>query len=156
METSANNAAFDLTYQLVLVTKYRRKCLSPEMLAAFREHAKVLLTKWRCEAIEIGGEEDHVHILFRAHPALDLSALVNNLKTVTSRYLRRDFSGILGKYYRQPVLWHGAYYVGSVGATSLEVVKRYVEQQGQDRWPAARRKLSDAKAKEPRGEVEGS
>jgi putative transposase len=64
---------------------------------------------------------------------------VNNLKTVTSRLLRKEFPTELARFYWVPVLWHGAYYVGSVGNASLATVKRYVEQQGQDRWPASRR-----------------
>lgn len=97
------------------------------------------LDKWRCELIEFGGEFDHVHVLFRAHPALDVSSLVNNLKTVSSRRLRVEFAKELRTHYRKPVLWHGAYYVGTVGHASLETVKRYVERQGRDLWPAKRR-----------------
>lgn len=134
-----NNAAFALTYHLVLVTKWRRKALSPRMLERFGAIASATLQDWRCELVEHGGEADHVHLLFRAHPALELSRLVNNLKTVTSRLLRKEFSAELAQHYRKPVLWHGAYYIGSVGNVSLETVRRYVEAQGQDRWPAARR-----------------
>ena len=146
--STRNNSAFDLTYHLVLVTKWRRKALSGAMLARFGEVASATLADWRCEMVEHGGEADHVHVLFRAHPALDLSRLVNNLKTVTSRLLRKEFAGELSKFYWKPVLWHGAYYVGSVGNASLETVRRYVEEQGQDRWPAARRALEQRKKPE--------
>lgn len=105
------------------------------MIAQFAETARALLSQWRCELIEHGGEEDHVHILFSAHPALDLSRLINSLKTVTSRRLRRDHAGHLSSFYWKPVFWHGAYYVGSVGHASLETVKKYVQNQGLGRWP---------------------
>lgn len=144
-----NNAAFDLTYHLVLVTKWRRKALSADILRRFGEIAAATLGDWRCTLLEHGGEADHVHLLFRAHPALDLSRLVNNLKTVTSRLLRKEFSEHLAQFYWKPVLWHGAYYVGSVGHASLETVRSYVEAQGQDRWPARRREAQNNRA--PRG-----
>ncbi|WP_449410666.1 IS200/IS605 family transposase [Methylobacterium komagatae] len=134
-----NNAAFELTYHLVLVTKWRRPALTSDMLSRFAEIAASTLGAWRCSLVESGGEADHVHLLFRSHPAMDLSKLVNNLKTVTSRLLRKEFPDDLAKFYWKPILWHGAYYVGSVGNASLDTVRRYVEEQGRDRWPAKRR-----------------
>lgn len=84
-------------------------------------------------------------MLFAAHPALDMSKLVNNLKTVSSRRLRSEFADELRKYYWKPVLWHGAYYIGTVGGATLETVKRYVEQQGQDKWSPSRRAAQNNK-----------
>ena len=139
MTNSRNRATFKISYHLVLVTKYRRKCLTEAMLADLRVCLAATLAHWRCSLIECGGEADHIHCLFEAHPALDLSGLVNNLKTVTSRIIRRDYADHLSRFYRIPVLWHAAYYVGSVGAVTLETVKRYVERQGEGRWPEAKR-----------------
>lgn len=139
MANTRNNAVFDIKYHLVLVTKYRRQALNEAMRERARAIVADTLTAWRCELIEFGGEPDHVHLLFAAHPVLDASRLVNNLKTVTSRRLRSEFAAELRQFYWKPVLWHGAYYLGSVGCASLETVKRYVERQGQDRWPAKRR-----------------
>ena len=108
------------------------------MRERLQEILAATLVKWRCQLMEFGGESDHVHLLFSAPPALDVSNLVNNLKTVSSRLLRSEFGPALRQHYWKPVLWHGAYYVGTVGDASLETVKRYVEQ-GQDLWPPKRR-----------------
>lgn len=123
------HAVFDLKFHLVLVTKYRRKVLTAEMLAHLREHFAELLVGWRCELLEFGGERDHVHLLFEGHPALDLSNLVNNLKTASARKMKKPFEAELGAVYSGPGLWHRAYYLGSVGKASLETIKRYVEEQ---------------------------
>jgi putative transposase len=139
VENTRNNAAFDMKYHLVFVTKYRRKALSEAMRDRAQAIITDLLQAWRCEMIEFGGEEDHIHMLFAAHPALDMSKIVNNLKTVSSRRLRSEFADELRKFYWKPVLWHGAYYIGTVGGATLETVKRYVEQQGQDKWSPSRR-----------------
>jgi len=128
-----------MKYHLVFVTKYRRKALSEAMRDRAQAIITDLLQAWRCEMIEFGGEEDHIHMLFAAHPALDMSKIVNNLKTVSSRRLRSEFADELRKFYWKPVLWHGAYYIGTVGGATLETVKRYVEQQGQDKWSPSRR-----------------
>lgn len=128
MKTNAH-AAFALRFHLVLVTKYRRQVLTAPMLDYLREHLAQLLVHWRCELIEFGGEADHVHVLFSAHPALELAGLVNNLKTATARKLVKPFGARLAEFYRKPGLWHRAYYLGSVGNASLETVKHYVESQ---------------------------
>lgn len=128
MKTSAH-AAFALKYHLVLVTKYRRNVLTAAMLEHLREHFDELLRSWRCELIEFGGEADHVHLLFEAHPALELAGLVNNLKTASARKLNKPFGSHIRKFYWRPGFWHRAYYIGSVGNASLETVRRYIEEQ---------------------------
>lgn len=136
VKTNAH-AAFDLKFHLVLVTKYRHPVLNDEMLAHLRQHFSELLVSWRCELLEFGGEPDHVHLLFGAHPALELAGLVNNLKTASARKLQKPFAARLKSFYWKPGFWHRAYYLGSVGNASLETVKRYVEQQkGAARPPA--------------------
>ncbi|MHB1321625.1 MAG: transposase [Acidithiobacillus ferrivorans] len=35
--------------------------------------------------MEFGGESDHVHLLVEIHPALNISTLINNLKTASAR-----------------------------------------------------------------------
>ena len=124
------HAAFSLYYHLVLTTKYRHKCLTAEMRARMREIITDVLSTWRCELVEFNGEQDHVHLLLRAHPALNLASLVGTLKTVTSRLLRAEFKQHLQPFYWKPMLWNKAYAVVSVGPhASLEVVMRYIQDQ---------------------------
>ena len=128
MKTSAH-AAFKLRFHLVIVTKNRRKVLNDAMLAQAQHIFGEVLGKWRCSLLEFGGEADHVHLLFEAHPALDLSQLVNNLKTASSRRLRNLNMEHVQGFYKDAVLWHRAYYLGSVGDASLETVRSYIEAQ---------------------------
>jgi putative transposase len=88
---SSNHAVHALRYHLVLVTKYRKKVLEEEMLTELENIFGEVLLKWRCRLLEFGGESDHVHLLVEAHPALQLSNLVNNLKTASSRRLRNRY-----------------------------------------------------------------
>lgn len=94
-----SNSAFRLIYHLVLVTKFRRTSLTAEILDRINIIIKELLIKWECELIEFGGESDHIHTLLETHPSVDLSKLVNNIKTVTSRRLRSEYSEHLSKFY---------------------------------------------------------
>ncbi len=114
----------------MFVTKYRRKVITPLMLADLRKLFAEILSGWRCSLLEFGGETDHVHLLVDIHPALQISVLINNLKTSSSRRIRAKYADHLRRFYWKPFFWHRAYYVGSVGHASLETVKRYVESQG--------------------------
>lgn len=127
---TSGHAAFSLYYHLVLTTKYRHTCLTAEMLDRMREILCAVLSDWRCELVEFNGEADHVHLLIRAHPALTLSSLVGNIKTVTSRRIRAEFAEHLRPYYWKPMLWSKAYAVVTVGGhASLESVIRYIQDQ---------------------------
>ena len=123
------HAVYSLNYHLVLVTKYRKRCLRPEQLDFLKQEFGRLFCEWDCRLLEFSGKEDHVHLLFEAHPAMNLSKLINNLKTVTSRLIRKKFPAHLKKYYSKPVFWTRAYCLISTGGATLEVIKKYVEKQ---------------------------
>jgi putative transposase len=135
---SASHAVYSLRLHIVLVTKYRRKTLTPELLEALQGIFEKILADWRCSLIEFGGEADHVHLLVAIHPALNIAGLINNLKSASSRRMRNRFADHLRNFYWKPYLWHRAYYVGSVGRAPLETVRRYVEAQGIAEGPRKR------------------
>lgn len=119
----------DLKAHLVLTTKYRRKVFTGEMLDRLNEILKELLPKWDCQLIELNGESDHVHVLFQYIPQTDLPKFINNVKSVTSRYLRKEFQEHVDEFYRLDVLWNGSYFIASCGGVTVETLKKYVESQ---------------------------
>jgi REP-associated tyrosine transposase len=129
---SLNHCVFALHFHLVIVTEYRRKAITREMLERLRVIFQETPGKWSCELIEFNGEADHVHLLFQTNPTVQLSKLVNNLKTVSSRLIRRDFKGHLSRIYRKPVFWHRSYCLISSGGAPIEILRKYIEEQGKD------------------------
>lgn len=120
---------YDLNIHLVLVTKYRKKVINKDLLSRLNEIFESTAQKWRCELVEFNGEPDHVHLLLSFPPDVEVSKLVNNLKTVSSRLIRKDFLEYLNSVYSKPVFWSGAYFVASCGGVTIEQLKSYVEQQ---------------------------
>ena len=148
METnnkSSSHAVFNIKLHIVFVTKYRRKTLTPELLDYLKDAFADCLTAWRCTWVEFGGEPDHAHLLADIHPALDISVLINNLKTASARRTRNRFAEHLAPFYKKPLFWHRAYFVGSVGGATLETVRAYVDAQGTEEH--ARKAVAKAKAK---------
>lgn len=123
------HCVYALNYHLVIVTKYRKKCLTNAMLEMIEALAKERALGWDGELIEMNGEADHVHFLLSLPPHRPVSDFANMLKTNTSRLLRRDFKVHLEKAYPDPVLWSRSYCVISVGGAPLDVLRRYIEQQ---------------------------
>ena len=103
---SSGRAVSDLKAHLVLTTKYRRKVFTREMLQRLHEVMYDLCQKWGCKLIEFNGEADHIHLLFQYYPQIDLSKLVNNIKSVSSCRMRSEFADYISKIYRKNVLWN--------------------------------------------------
>jgi putative transposase len=97
------------------------------MLDRLHEVFEDLLEKWECRVIEFNGEDNHVHLLFQYHPGIELSKLVNSVKTVTSRRLRSEFEDRVNEFYHKDVLWNGSYFIASCGGVTVSALKRYIE-----------------------------
>jgi len=127
---SHSRAISDLKAHLVLTTKYRRKVMTAPMLKRLREIFEALCQKWGCEIVEFNGESDYIHFLFAYYPQMQLSKFVNNLKTVSSLYIRKEYPLEVQRFYwDKPVFWHSAYFIASCGGVTVETLKRYVQAQ---------------------------
>ena len=123
------HCVYKLTYHLVLVTKYRKKCLSNEMINRLEEIVKKNCADWEIDLIEFNGEADHIHLLLDMHPNIMPSKFINNLKTVSSRLIRKEFGEELKPYYWQPVLWTRAYCLLTTGGATIDVIREYIQNQ---------------------------
>jgi putative transposase len=129
MKRAHHHAKYDLKYHLVLVTKYRKKCLTKDMLNRLEEIIRNICNKWDVEVLEFSGEKDHIHLLISAHPSMELSKFINNLKTVSSRLIRKEFKEHLSKFYWKPYFWTRAYFIATTGGAPLEIIKQYIQSQ---------------------------
>ena len=123
------HCVFSLHLHLVLVTKYRRRCIDAAILARLQAIFATLAERWGCELLEFNGEPDHVHLLLSVNPKVAPSVLVNNFKTVSSRLIRKEFATQVRRIYRKPVFWSRSYCIVSSGGAPLSVLKQYVQGQ---------------------------
>ena len=117
---------------MVVVTKYRHKCITPEILEDLKSISNDFLNKKGGSILEMNGEEDHIHILFEIPPQVELASMVCSLKTVTSRLIRKKYSDYLKKFYWEPVFWSRSYCILSTGGATIETIRKYIENQGKD------------------------
>ncbi len=80
--------------------------------------------------LNIGMEEDHVHMYVSVPPVQPIPYIVKILKGRTSKVLRGEFKDHLKEFYLRDALWAVGYFVATVGEVTHETVNRYVEEQG--------------------------
>ena len=122
-------ACYRLQVHLVLVTKYRKKVINKEILSRLEQIFRDTCFKWESSVVEFNGEADHVHLLIDYNPKVQISKFVNNLKTVSSRLIRKEFATHVEQFYYKPVFWTGAYFASSCGGVTLDQLKAYVQNQ---------------------------
>ncbi|WP_107459621.1 IS200/IS605 family transposase, partial [Streptomyces colonosanans] len=126
---TGRHVVYHLHVHLVFVTKYRRGVLTNDLLARCEEIMREVCTDFEAELSEFNGEDDHVHLLVHYPPKVQLSKLVNSLKGVSARLLRKEFDAHVRRYLWGGHFWSGSYYAGSVGGAPLTDVRQYIEQQ---------------------------
>lgn len=124
-----SHCVYKLTYHLVLVTKYRHKCITKEILDFLKKNIEDNLNKNDIELLEFNGESDHIHLLIEAHPSMELSKVINNIKTVSSRMVRKEFKSYLEKYYWKPYFWKRGYCIITTGGATIDIIRKYIEEQ---------------------------
>ncbi len=125
---TGRHCVFNIHVHLVFVTKYRRKVFTQEILDALRGIFEDVCRDFEVDLMEFDGEQDHVHLLVNYPPKVAVSKLVNSLKGVSSRHLRRRFPD-LEKQYWKGVLWSPSYFAGSCGGAPVSIIRKYIEQQ---------------------------
>lgn len=100
-----------------------------ELLAACETAMRQVCDDFGVALAEFNGEPDHVHLLIEYPPTVTVSKLVNSLKGVSSRVLRRDHGPKIRRYLWGNHFWSPSYFVGSVGGAPLDVLRSYIENQ---------------------------
>jgi putative transposase len=114
---------------LIFVTKYRREVFTKAILGDLRPMFASICTNFEAELVEFDGEDDHVHLLVNYPPKVSVSNLVNSLKGVFSRMIRKKNYPSIQKKLWGGALWSPSYFAGSCGGAPVEIIRQYIEQQ---------------------------
>ncbi|MCB1778452.1 MAG: IS200/IS605 family transposase, partial [Candidatus Competibacteraceae bacterium] len=83
-----------LHVHLVFVTKYRRSVFNAAHIEHLSRTFRQVCADFDAVLVACDGEDDHVHLLVEYPPTVQLSKLINSLKGVSSRLIRRDHPDI--------------------------------------------------------------
>ena len=131
MELDTNaHSAFSLYYHLILVTKYRKKVFDDEISNRARELFEAIAPNYKIEVLEWNHDQDHIHVLFKAQPKTELSKFINAYKSASSRVLKKEYSSMKEQLWKE-MFWSRSFCLLSSGGVPIEVIKQYIEEQGQ-------------------------
>ena len=114
---------------LVFTPKYRRRVFTGAILVRLEEIFAETCLQMDCRLIEFNGEKDHVHLLVEVHPKVAISNLVGKMKGKSSWLMRQEFWEHIKKFLWGDKFWTHSYCVVSCGGASIDVVKKYIEEQ---------------------------
>ena len=118
---------------MVFPVKYRRKIFTEEVSEKLKEVCIGIGQAYEMRFVEIGMEEDHVHMLVQGIPTMSVSQIVKIIKSITAREIFKTYPRIKKEILWGGNLWTSGYYANTVGQYgSKEVIIKYIQNQGKE------------------------
>ena len=108
---------------LVFSTKNRKPLLVEAVRPELFAYQAGILEQWNSPALRIGGEADHVHMLFRLSKNYALSKVVEEVKKSSSKWVKARIP------FCTDFAWQNGYAAFSVSQSRVSDVERYIQQQ---------------------------
>ena len=125
----ARTCVYNINYHIVWCVKYRRKVLNPSIAERLCELLKSIGTDKGFTVVGCKvGEGDHVHCFVSATPKISVTQIVKYLKGISGNSLFKEFPDLRKQLWRGQ-LWNGSYFCETIGSTSEENVRKYIERQ---------------------------
>ncbi|HZR29853.1 MAG TPA: IS200/IS605 family transposase [Terriglobales bacterium] len=102
---------------LVFSTKERRKTISQQMQMRLWKYVAAVGRQNGILIHQVGGMEDHIHILLQLPAVLSLAKAVLVLKAYPSKWMGKKFA------------WQKGYAAFSVSASNVPAVRKYIQNQ---------------------------
>ena len=123
---SNETTVFCCRYHVIFCPKYRRKVLIHGIDERFKEIVLSMQEEQNFKVLEMEVMPYHVHLLLDVDPTIGVNTLVGRIKGKTAHILCREYPEIRR---RIPTLWTRSKFIATVGSVSLDVVKKYIEDQ---------------------------
>lgn len=108
---------------LVFSTKLRKPMITNSIKEELFSYLGGICKNLECYPIQVGGHQDHVHILCLLSKKIPLMKLMEEVKSHSSKWIKTK-----GIEYEN-FYWQNGYGAFSVNPTELEIVKNYISNQ---------------------------
>lgn len=125
-----NHSVFALYYHLVFVVKYRRNVFDDDISLFARNIFEKIAPSYNMTLLEWNHDVDHVHIMFKAHPNTEISKFINAYKSASSRLIKKNYPEVRKKLWKE-YFWSQSFCLLTTGGAPIEVIKKYIETQGE-------------------------
>ena len=112
-----------LTYHVVFSTKWRRQTILDGLSERLYEYMGGIIRSQKGHLIQIGGIEDHVHLLVNISPANSVSASIRDIKANASKWVN-ELSEMTSRFE-----WQKGYGAFTVSYSQTDAVRHYIQNQ---------------------------
>lgn len=124
------HSVYTLQYHLIMVVKYRKKVFTNEEINDFlKMKNKQISNTFETLILNQECNTDHIHIIFKAKPTLDIPKYINTMKTITSKERYNETTRKSKKNSGTKNSSHRHTCLITTGQVTLDQLKRYVEHQ---------------------------
>jgi putative transposase len=113
----------NILVHVVFSTKGRRPLILPEIINDLHHYLVGIAQEYETPIHEIGGVEDHVHLLATLPRTQTLSKLVEEIKKGSSKWMKTK-----GSLYTD-FSWQNGYGAFSIGQSNVEALSQYIRNQ---------------------------
>ncbi len=113
----------NILLHIVFSTKNRENMIYPETEKELYPYIATICKSLDCQALEIGGTENHIHILSRLSRTVTVSRLVEKIKSGSSKWIKSK-----GDLFRT-FFWQNGYGAFSIGFSNVPALKKYIVNQ---------------------------
>ncbi|MDX9979485.1 MAG: IS200/IS605 family transposase [Lentisphaeria bacterium] len=110
---------------LVFSTKHREQWLVDAVRPALHAYLTTVFKNLQCPVLTLNSVEDHIHILFALHRTVALSAVVEDAKKTSSKWLKTQGADLA------TFAWQGGYGAFSVSESNVADVRQYIARQAE-------------------------
>lgn len=128
--TKARTCVYHANYHIVWTVKYRHQILQGEIESYLKEVLLEIAQEKEFTIHAMECDKDHIHLFVSAHPKIAPSYIVKMCKGISGRKLFLKFPEIKQKLWKN-TLWNSSFFLETIGSTSEENIKRYIESQKQ-------------------------
>ena len=114
-----------LTYHLVFSTKYRRKFILPEFSEQLYQYIGGIIREKNGVLLEIGGVEDHIHIMAGIPSTIAVSDMMRFIKSNSSKWVNETNSP------KTKFEWQPGFGAFTVSYSQQPAVRKYIQSQAE-------------------------
>lgn len=111
-----------LTYHIVFGTKYRKPTVTADIREPLYRYIGGIIEHKHGRLLEIGGIDDHVHLVTSCSPRMALADFIRDIKANSSKWLHEE--------QRYPEFeWQAGYSAFTVSHSQADIVRHYARNQ---------------------------
>lgn len=120
-----------LKAHLIFVVKYRKKLLSEDSVNNTILSACNSATTKNFQIDLMKSDKNHIHFMINYDPDISISQIVRRLKQFSSTQVWKMHNKFLMKHFwKEKTFWTKGYFACSVGDASIDIIQKYIENQG--------------------------